>query len=414
VAGVRAGRRREFIKRAGRIAAAAGLSAVLPATAHAGGTDAPGQHELRVGFVALTDCASVVMAAALGFDRKYGIRIVPSREASWASVRAKRASGALDAAHVLYGLVYGMQVGIGSPRRDMALLLTLNHNGKGISLSRKLAERGARDGASLAALMRREPREYVLAQTFPTGTHAMWLNYWLAAHGVDPLRDVTTIVVPPPQMVASMRAGGIDAFCAGEPWNHCGIAEGVSVHGASSQDIWPDHPEKVLGATRDFVARQPHAARALVMAVLEASRWIDASPANRERMAAMLAASAYVDAPVGAIVDRIQGRYQDGLGRTWTDAHPMRFFADGAVNFPYLSDGMWFMTQFKRWGLLREHPDYLAVAAAVNQLELYREAAAQVGVALPAEPLRSSRLIDGALWSGRDPVRYVEAQAIHA
>jgi nitrate/nitrite transport system substrate-binding protein len=92
----------------------------------------------------------------------------------------------------------------------------------------------------------------------------------------------------------------------------------------------------------------------------------------------------------------------------------MRFFADGAVNFPYLSDGMWFMTQFKRWGLLREHPDYLAVSAAVNRIQLYREAAAQVGVDVPAAPMRSARLIDGALWTGRDPARFAEAHPIHA
>ena len=292
--------------------------------------------------------------------------------------------------------------------------MTLNNNGQGISLSRGLAARGARDGGSLAALMRREPREYVFAQTFPTGTHAMWLNYWLAAHGIDPMREVTTIVVPPPRMVHSMRAGDIDAFCAGEPWNHCGIAEGVSVHVASSQDIWPDHPEKVLGATRDYADRHPHAARALVAAVLEASRWIDASAANRERMARTLAAPAFVNAPVDAIVDRIQGRYQDGLGRTWNDPHPMRFFADGAVNFPYLSDGMWFMTQFKRWGLLREHPEYLAVSAAVNRTDLYRDAAAQAGVPVPAAPLRSARLIDGALWTGLDPVRFAAVHPIQA
>lgn len=409
------GRRREFIK---RVAATAGLTAMAPASLRAAarlrGSDAPERQEVRVGFVALTDCASVVTASVLGFDRKHGIRIVPSRQASWASVRDKLASGALDAAHVLYGLVYGVQLGIGAPRRDMAVLMTLNNNGQGISLSKSLAGRGVRDGASLAAFMRREPREYVFAQTFPTGTHAMWLNYWLAAHGVDPLRDVSTIVVPPPQMVRSMRAGDIDAFCAGEPWNHCGIAEGVSIHGASSQDIWPDHPEKVLGATREFVDRNPHTARALVMAVLEASRWIDASPANRETMARTLAAAPYIDAPMDVILDRIQGRYQDGLGRTWTDPRPMRFFADGAVNFPYLSDGMWFMTQFRRWGLLPAHPDYLAVSAAVNQIALYREAAAQLGVALPREPLRTSRLIDGAVWTGRDPAQFVDAQPIHA
>jgi len=408
------GHRREFIKRV----AAAGLGAVAPGQLRAGvrarGSDAPERRELRIGFVALTDCASLIMASALGCDRRHGIRLVLSREASWASVRDKLLNGTLDAAHVLYGLVYGVQLGIGSAPRDMAVLMTLNNNGQGISLARRLADRGVRDGATLAAHMRREPREYVFAQTFPTGTHAMWLNYWLAAHGIDPLRDASTIVVPPPRMVGTLRTGEIDAFCAGEPWNHAGIVDGVAVHGASSQDIWPDHPEKVLGATGEFVARHPHAARALVAAVLEASRWIDASPANRELTARALAAPAYIGAPPEVIVERLQGRYRDGLGRTWTDPHPMRFHADGAVNFPYLSDGMWFMTQFKRWGLLREHPDYLAVAGAVNQLDLYREAAAQVGVALPAEPLRGSRLIDGALWSGRDPARYAEAQAIRA
>jgi nitrate/nitrite transport system substrate-binding protein len=131
-------------------------------------------------------------------------------------------------------------------------------------------------------------------------------------------------------------------------------------------------------------------------------------------MARTLAAPAFVNAPVDAIVDRIQGRYQDGLGRTWNDPHPMRFFAEGAVNFPYLSDGMWFMTQFKRWGLLREHPDYRAVSAAVNRTDLYRGAAAQAGVPLPAAPLRSARLIDGAVWTGLDSVRFAEAHFIHA
>lgn len=410
---MRAGRR-DFVRRAGRVAGAAGVMGILPAGARAGDNDSRGLTEVRVGFVALTDCASVVMASVLGFDRKHGIRIVPCRERSWASVRDKLASGALDAAHVLYGLVYGVQLGIGGPARDMAVLMTINNNGQGISLSRRLADEGVRDGWGLAALMRRAPREYVFAQTFPTGTHAMWLNYWLAAHGIDPLRDATTLVVPPPQMVENMRAGHIDAFCAGEPWNRAGIAESVSIHGASSQDIWPDHPEKVLGATREYVDRHPDTARALVAALLEASRWIDGAPANRERMAKTLASEAYVNAPMDVILDRIQGRYQDGLGRSWTDAHPMRFFAGGEVNFPYLSDGMWFMTQFKRWGLLAAHPDYLAVSMAVNRIDLYREAAAQAGVAVPAEPMRTSRLIDGAVWSGREPERHAEAYPARA
>jgi len=406
--------RRGFLRQAG----AAGIMSFVPAAvrgaAWVAGSDAPEKTEVKIGFIPLTDCASVVMASELGFDKKYGIKITPTKETSWARVRDKLVSGALDAAHVLYGLVYGVQLGVGGPKKDMAVLMTLNNNGQGISLSRKLADKGVTDGAKLAAIMKKEPREYVFAQTFPTSTHAMWLYYWLAAHGIHPLRDATTIVVPPPQMVRNVQAGHVDAFCVGEPWNRCGIVEGASIHAASSQDVWPDHPEKVLGATREFVDRYPNTARAVMMAVLEASRWIDASPANRTRMAGAVAAARYVDVPVELIVDRILGRYQDGLGRTWNDPAPMKFHADGAVNFPWLSDGMWFLTQFKRWGLLPEHPDYEAVAAAVNRVDLYREAAGALGVSVPSQTLRTSRLIDGAFWSGNDPRHYAQTHAIHA
>ena len=127
-------------------------------------------------------------------------------------------NGELDFAHVLYGLVYGVHLGIGGPRKDMAVLMGLNQNGQAITLSNKLLQAGARDGESLARLMASDKREYTFAQTFPTGTHAMWLYYWLAAHGIDPMRDAKAITVPPPQMVANMRVGNMDGFCVGEPW----------------------------------------------------------------------------------------------------------------------------------------------------------------------------------------------------
>ena len=110
--------------------------------------------------------------------------------------------------------------------------------------------------------MKTEPREYTFAQTFPTGTHAMWLYYWLAANGINPFSDVKTIVVPPPQMVANMRVGNMDGFCVGEPWNHRGIADGVSVHVASSQDVWKDHPEKVARRDRRVRAEESRTPRA--------------------------------------------------------------------------------------------------------------------------------------------------------
>jgi len=397
---------------------AASLLAMVPeavrAGAWAGGSDAPEKPEVRIGFIPLTDCASVVMASRLGLDRKYGLRIKASKEASWSAVRDKLVAGELDAAHVLYGLVYGVQLGIGCSPRDMALLMTLSANGQGISVSRELARQGVVDGTTLARRVRAGGRKLVFAQTFPTGTHAMWLYYWLAASGLDPLQDVQPIVVPPPQMVANVRAGRIDAFCVGEPWNHYGIADGTSVHLASSQDVWRDHPEKVLGATREFVERYPNTARAMVMALLETSRWIDASAANRTRMAEIIAREPYVNVPVEVILDRILGRYQDGLGHTWVDPDPMKFHADGAVNFPWLSDGMWFLTQFRRWGLLREDPDYLAVAKQVSYLDLYRQAASQLNVPVPEQPMRTSKLIDGVVWDGRNPAQYALAHPIHA
>ncbi|GAB6049841.1 CmpA/NrtA family ABC transporter substrate-binding protein [Hydrogenophilus islandicus] len=388
------------------------LLANLSHLAWAGGSDAPEKKEIKIGFIPLTDCASVVMASVLGFDQKYGVKIVPSKEASWAGVRDKLLSGELDFAHVLYGLVYGVHLGTAGPQREMAVLMTLNNNGQALTLSKKLADKGASTLEGLVALMKREPREYTFAHTFPTGTHAMWLYYWLASAGVNPLKNVKTIVVPPPQMVANMRVGNMDGFCVGEPWNHRAILDGIGVTAATSQDVWKDHPEKVLGTTAHFVRQYPNTARAVTAAILEASRWIDASLQNKTKMAETVAQKAYINTSVDAIIDRILGRYQNGLGKTWDDPNHMKFYNDGAVNFPYLSDGMWFLTQHKRWGLLKDHPDYLTVAKQINQIAIYKDAAAETKTPLPNSEMRTSKLIDGVVWDGKDPAKYADSFAI--
>ncbi|HSI52187.1 MAG TPA: CmpA/NrtA family ABC transporter substrate-binding protein [Ideonella sp.] len=396
---------------AAAIGAAAGS---LPGGAWAAGSDKPEKEEVRIGFIPLTDCASIVMASVLGFDKKYGVKIIPSKEASWAGVRDKLVNGELDMAHVLYGLVYGVHLGKTGPKKDMAVLMTLNNNGQAISLSKKLADAGAVDGPSLAKVMAKDKREYTFAQTFPTGTHAMWLYYWLASAGINPMKDAKVITVPPPQMVANMRVGNMDGFCVGEPWNHRAIIDGIGITANTTQDIWKDHPEKVLGTTSDFVKKYPNTARAVVMAVLEASRWIDASLSNKNKMADTIADKSYVNTSVDAINQRILGRYQNGLGKTWDDPNYMKFFSDGAVNFPYLSDGMWFLTQHKRWGLLKEHPDYLATAKQINQIELYKQAASALNISVPKDPLRSAKLIDGVVWDGKDPKKYADSFAVRA
>jgi nitrate/nitrite transport system substrate-binding protein len=399
--------RRTLIK-AAAATGAAGMVPGLQSAVYAQGSDKPEKEEVRIGFIPLTDCASVVMASVLGFDKKYGVRIIPTKEASWAGVRDKLVNGELDMAHVLYGLVYGVHLGVSGPKKDMAVLMTLNNNGQALTLSKKLADKGAVDVASLAKVMAAEKREYTFAQTFPTGTHAMWLYYWLAAGGINPFQDAKVITLPPPQMVANMRVGNMDGFCVGEPWNHRAIIDGIGITAATTQDVWKDHPEKVLGTTAEFVKKYPNTARAVTMAVLEASRWIDAGLQNKNKMAETIADKSYVNTSVDAINQRILGRYQNGMGKTWDDPNHMKFFNDGAVNFPYLSDGMWFLTQHKRWGLLKEHPDYLGVAKQINQIELYKQAAGALRISVPKETMRSAKMIDGVVWDGKDPAKYAD------
>jgi nitrate/nitrite transport system substrate-binding protein len=399
-------KKRDLLKAAG----AAGLMSLVPNAirtgAWAAGSDAPEKKEVKIGFIPLTDCSSVVMASVMEFDRRYGIKITPSKEASWAAVRDKLVNGEIDASHVLYGLIYGVQMGVGGPKKDMAILMNLNHNGQAFTLSRKLYDKGVRDGASLSKLIKTEKGEYTFAQTFPTGTHAMWIYYWLAAHGIHPFQDVKAIVVPPPQMVANMRVGAMDGFCVGEPWNNRAIMDKIGFTANTTQDLWKDHPEKTLGTTAEFVQKYPNTARAMTAAIIDAGRWIDASIANKQKTSEVVADKSYVNADKDVITARMLGRYDNGIGKVWDDPNSMKFYNDGHVTYPYLSDGMWFMTQHRRWGLLKEDPDYLAVAQKVNRIDIYKQAAAATKTPLPKESFRTAKLMDGVVWDGKSAKQY--------
>ncbi|EQM68349.1 CmpA/NrtA family ABC transporter substrate-binding protein [Pseudomonas tohonis] len=377
------------------------------------GSDAPEKSTLDLGFMALTDSASLVVAATQGFAQPYGLTLNLKRQASWATLRDKLLAGELDAAQALYGQVYGIHLGIGGSATAMAILMGLCQNGQAINLSEPLRRAGVTTAEALAAHVRQGGARLTFAQTFPTGTHAMWLAYWLAAHGIHPLHDVNSVVVPPSQMVAHLQAARIDGFCAGGPWGALAVDQGQGFTLATSQMIWPDHPEKVLGVTAAFAEAYPNTARALTMAVLEASRFIEQSEENRRSAAQLISGAEYVDAPLSAIEPRFLGHYRDGLGNAWEDAHPLRFFDGGRVNMPYLSDGIWFMTQFRRWGLLRDDPDYLGVARQVQRLDLYRQAAEALGIEVPG-PMRSATLMDGITWDGSDPAGYARGFRLHA
>lgn len=371
--------------------------------AWAAGSDKPEIDTVRIGFMPLADCAPVVMASVLGLDEKHGLKFELSREMSWTGMRERLLGGELDAAHVLYGMLVGAHTGIGSRQCSMAALMNLNQNGQNITLSRRLAA-FAHEPALLARLLHVEHRRLTLAHTFPTGNHAMFLFYWLAAAGIDPLRECQMVTVPPGQMASSLAAGHMDGFCAGEPWGQRALRDGAGILAASSERVWPNHPGKVLGARAGFADTHPNTCRAMIAALLEASRWLDAAQANREAAAEVLASPAYVNAGRELLQYCLAGRHTEG--GAWRGHNGLRFYADGEATFPWLSDAMWFMTQHRRWGLLKEEPDYQAVARALCRTGLYRDAAQLSGTPLPEAEMRSSTLIDGKVWDGSDPAGY--------
>ncbi|UGV31044.1 ABC transporter substrate-binding protein [Halopseudomonas aestusnigri] len=379
----------------------------------ASGSDAPEKPVLELGFMPLCDSASLIVAATQGFAQQHGLSLNLRRQHSWAGLRDNLLNGRLDAAQGLYGQVYGIQLGIAGPQADLAVLMGLNLNGQGITLSRSLQQAGVRDGEALARYAHQNKARLRLAHTCNTGTHALWLYYWLAAHGIHPLRDIDSPVVPPADMVEHLRNGDIDGFCAGEPWGSCASQQQLGFTVSTTQAIWPDHPEKVLFCSRQFADQHPNTARALTCAILEASRFIDASADNRRDTAQLISAACYLDAPASILQDALLGSGQNALGQACQDPHPLQFHADGRANQPWLSDALWFLSQLRRWGLLRSDPDYLAVARQVQRMDIYADAATALGIPLDTSNLRSARLCDGGLWSGSNPADYARSFSLH-
>jgi nitrate/nitrite transport system substrate-binding protein len=357
---------------------------------------------VRLGFVALSDAAPLVAAKLLEFGHAHGLTLELLKQPSWAAIRDKLLSGELDAAHSLYGLVYGVQLGLGGPQTDMAVLMVLNRNGQAITVSNRLAA-ALDEHKTLPAALATLGRKPVFAQTFPTGTHAMWLYYWLASQGVHPLRDIESVVIPPPQMVDALAQDRLDGLCVGEPWNAVAQEQGVGRTIANTGDVWPDHPEKVLASRRDFVTRYPNTARALVQTMLEACRWLD-DDEHREEIASRLAEPEFLGVPAGSIASRL---IAEGSAR------PVKFFAGGAVNFPHPAEGVWFFAQYARWGMADWRDDFARIAGEVNQTDVFRQAASNVGVAV-VDAAPAARLIDGCVWDGRADLAYLQGFTIRA
>src|SRR5688500_4329784 len=285
-------KRRTFIKAAG-VSSAATLMSGLPAgwVGSAYADDSPETKTIRFGIIALTDCAPIVMAHELGYFKKFGIESIVSKEASWAVIRDKLSLGENQATHMLIGMPLASTMGLaGSPVKPMVIPWILNRNGQAITLNNKLKNAGVRKPADVKPLAEKakaagEPLAF--AMTFPPGTHAMWMRYWLAAGGVNPDKDVSLITIPPAQMVANMKVDKMDGFCVGEPWNKRAIDDRIGFTAITTQQMWKDHPEKVCAFTEEFATKNPKSVKATLKALHLASIELDKME-NRKKFAEVI------------------------------------------------------------------------------------------------------------------------------
>lgn len=410
--------RRKFLSSSTKATALGLLASGLP-TGWIGAqtaSDAPESPNVNFGIIALTDCSPIVIAHEKGLFRKYGINSTVTKGASWAAIRDSLSNGDIQATHMLLGMPFASTMGLGgAPKKAMVVPWLLNRNGQSITLANSLKGKVAADPKALkpivdAAKAAGSPMSF--AMTFPPGTHAMWIRYWLAAGGINPgdaaggAADISLITIPPPQMVANMQAGKMDGFCVGEPWNAKTIKDDIGFTAINTQDIWKDHPEKVCAFTEEFAARNPKTVKAVLKALHEASVWLDVMD-NRVEQAKIVSAPTYINCPPEAILPRLQGKYDMGDGRKIRDPNYM-IFSERNCNYPQVKYGKWWLTQLRRWGFTDGSPDYEGISKQVMRGDIYEEAMKEIGHTHGGASTAKETLFDGSVF---DPTGDMEAYA---
>src|SRR5688572_18996767 len=333
--------RRQVIKAAGAVAAAGSLSAILPKPLYAA-TPAPETTKAILGFIALTDAAPLIIAKEKGLYAKHGMPDVEVvKQASWGTTRDNLVLGSagngIDGAHILTPMPYLISTGKVTQNNvpvPMYILARLNLDSQCISVGSEYAELklGVDAKPFKAAIGKKKAAgtSAKAAMTFPGGTHDLWIRYWLAAGGIDPDKDIETITVPPPQMVANMKVGTMDCFCVGEPWNEQLKNQKIGYTALTTGELWAKHPEKSFAMRADWVDKHPKAAIALLKAVQEAAMWADKAE-NRAEVAQLVSKRAWFNVPVPDIVSRLQGTFDYGTGRVVENSpHVMKFWRDNA------------------------------------------------------------------------------------
>ncbi|MBN9364592.1 MULTISPECIES: CmpA/NrtA family ABC transporter substrate-binding protein [unclassified Devosia] len=421
--------RRAFL--AGTTAAAATLVAartLLPSGAFAQGAG-PEVTGAKLGFIALTDASALIIAKEKGLFAKHGVPDVEVlKQASWGATRDNLvlggAANGIDGAHILTPMPYLISTGKVTQNNvplPMSIVARLNLDSQAISVAQAYKDVGVGLDSSplkdVFAKRKAEGKEVTVAMTFPGGTHDLWIRYWLAAGGINPNTEVSTITVPPPQMVANMKVGNMDAFCVGEPWNEQLVNQGIGFTAATTGELWKGHPEKALGLRSDFIEKNPIATRAILMAVMEAAQWAD-DMANKEELSQILGKRGWFNVPPADVLGRLKGDINYGNGRVATATGlEMKFWKDHA-SYPFKSHDAWFLTEDIRWGYLPAETDVTALVDQVNREDLWRDAAKTLGVAAADIPASSSRgpetFFDGKVFDPENPSAYLESLAITA
>jgi nitrate/nitrite transport system substrate-binding protein len=378
-------------------------------------TTGPEVTDLRFGMIALTDCSSIVIAHEKGFFKKYGINSTVIKGASWAAIRDSLSNGDIHATHMLTGMPFASTMGLlGSPKVPMIIPWMVNRNGQAITVKTDLKGKVSNDPKAIKPLVdaaKKDGKPMTFAMTFPPGTHAMWMRYFLAAGGIHPDKDVALVTIPPAQMIANMKVGTMDGFCVGEPWNARAIADGIGYTAVTTQEMWKDHPEKVCAFKEEFALKNPKTVKAVLKALHEASVWLD-DMKNRPEQAAIVSRSTYINCPPEIILGRLQGHYDYGDGRKKEDPNYM-IFSDRNCNYPQAKYGKWWLSQFRRWGMVEGAPDYEGIVKRVMRSDLYEEAMKEIGYAHGGPNNDTETLFDGVAFNPSDPEAYAKSFAIN-
>ena len=391
--------RRRALKALGAATMTAALDQFFPVLrAQDAFAQAPGaveKKDLKVGFIAITCATPIIMAAPMGFYSRHGLNVEVVRTAGWAVIRDKSINKEYDASHMLSPMPVALTLGVGANPVPWTVPAIENINGQAITLAVK--HKDNRDPRNWKGMKFGIPFDYSM--------HNYLLRYYLAEHGIDPDRDVQLRAVPPPEMVANLRAENIDGFLGPDPFNQRAVYDGVGFIHLLTRDIWNGHPCCAFAISREMVQNAPNTYHALLSAVVEATAYA-AKPENRVEIARTISTENYLNQPLTVVQQALTGTYADGLGNIRREPDRVSF-----APFPWQSMAVWMMTQMKRWGQVKGDLDYRGIA---QQVYLATDAAAAMrdqGLTPPAEAYEKYTIM-GKVFDPADPDGYVQSFAI--